>query len=172
MTGKLNTSKWQQTEDVDFFTLKGVIENIFEELNLTQRVLYSPCEDVKYLHPKRSANAVVLGKNKAPVARFGQLHPIIKDKLKFNQDIFLFEIDLDSLLSNVSNATVSSDGVISFKVIFALTNACIILIIAITWWAHRKNIQRLLVGEEHPTNWLQMIKDLKFKSKVKKHKEK
>ncbi len=63
-------------------------------------------------------------------------------------------------------------GVLSFKVIFALTNACIILIIAITWWAHRKNIQRLLIGEEHPTNWLQMIKDLKFKSKVKKHKQK
>ena len=61
-------------------------------------------------------------------------------------------------------------GDIYFKVLFAITNACIILIIAITWWAHRKNIQRLLVGEEHPTNWLQMIKDIKFKSKIKKQK--
>jgi len=102
ITGKTNVSKWQVTEDVDFYTLKGVIENIFDELKLTQRVVYSPCEDVKYLHPKRSANAVVLGKNKAPVARFGQLHPVIKDRLKFNQDIFVFEIDLDSLLENVN----------------------------------------------------------------------
>lgn len=103
MTGKLNTSKWQNEPEVDFYTLKGVIENIFEELKLTQRVVYSACENVKYLHPKRSANAVVLGKNKAPVAIFGQLHPVIKDKLKFNQDVFLFEIDLDALLENVNN---------------------------------------------------------------------
>ncbi len=102
ITGKTNTSQWQQTEDVDFYTLKGIIENIFEELKLTQRVLYSPCEDVKYLHPKRSANAVILGKNKAPVAKFGELHPIFKDRLKFNQNIYFFEIDLDSLLSNVN----------------------------------------------------------------------
>jgi len=102
ITGKRNTSQWQDTEEVDFYTIKGVIENIFEELGLTQRVLYSPCEDVKYLHPKRSANAVVLGKNKAPVAKFGELHPIFRDKLKFNQNIYLFEIDLDALLSNIN----------------------------------------------------------------------
>jgi len=102
ITGKINTSKWQKTEDVDFYTLKGVIENIFEELNLTQRVLYSPCEDVKYLHPKRSAYATVLGKSKAPVVTFGQLHPIYRDKLKFNQDVYFFEIDLDALLANVN----------------------------------------------------------------------
>jgi len=106
VTGKLNTSKWQSDAEVDFYTVKGVIENIFEELKLTQRVVYSACENVKYLHPKRSANAVVLGKNKAPVAIFGQLHPVIKDKLKFNQDIFLFEIDLDALLENVNSNAV------------------------------------------------------------------
>jgi len=106
MTGNIVTSQWQKSENVDFYTLKGVIENIFEELKLSQRVVYSPCENVKYLHPKRSANAVVLGKNKAPVAIFGELHPIIKDKLKFNQEIYLFEIDLDALLENVTNNTV------------------------------------------------------------------
>ncbi|MCR4880581.1 MAG: phenylalanine--tRNA ligase subunit beta [bacterium] len=102
ITGNANTSNWQETEDVDFYTLKGVIENIFEELKLTQRVIYSPCEDVNYLHPKRSAYAAVLGKNKAPVAKFGQLHPVIKDRMKFNQDVFFFEIDLDALLENVN----------------------------------------------------------------------
>lgn len=102
ITGEANTSKWQTTENVDFYTLKGVIENIFEELKLTQRVVYTPCEDANYLHPKRSAYASVLGKSKAPVAKFGQLHPIIKDRLKFNQEVYLFEIDLDALLENVN----------------------------------------------------------------------
>ena len=61
---------------------------------------------------------------------------------------------------------------LSLKLIYLFTVVCILAIIFITWWAHRKNIQRLLVGEEHPTNWLQMIKNLKFKSKVKKQKQK
>ena len=61
---------------------------------------------------------------------------------------------------------------LSLKILFLLTSLCVLIIILITWWAHRKNIQRLLVGEEHPTNWLQMIKNLSFKSKVKKHKQK
>ncbi len=110
MTGKISTSKWQTEEEIDFYTMKGVIENIFEELKLTQRVVYSPCENIKYLHPKRSANAIILGKNKAPVAIFGELHPVLKDKLKFNQDIYLFEIDFDSLLENVNkNAVLYKD---------------------------------------------------------------
>lgn len=59
---------------------------------------------------------------------------------------------------------------LALKLIYLFTVVCILAIIFITWWAHRKNIQRLLVGEEHPTNWLQMIKNLKFKSKIKKQK--
>ncbi len=59
---------------------------------------------------------------------------------------------------------------LSLKLIFLFTSFTILATILITWWAHRKNIQRLLVGEEHPTNWLQMIKNLKFKSKIKKQK--
>ena len=59
---------------------------------------------------------------------------------------------------------------ISLKLIFLFTSFSILLTILISWWAHRKNIQRLLIGEEHPTDWWQMIKNLKFKSKIKKQK--
>ncbi len=46
-------------------------------------------------------------------------------------------------------------------------NALILGIVFLTWFAHRQNIERLLSGDEHPTNWLQMIKDLKLKKKKK-----
>ena len=63
-----------------------------------------------------------------------------------------------------------TQGSLSAKIVFIFTEVLILLIIVVTWWAHRKNIQRLLKGEEHPTNWLQMIRNVKFKSKLKKNK--
>lgn len=61
---------------------------------------------------------------------------------------------------------------VSFNWVFYSTQIIVMLIIVVTWWAHRVNISRLLKGEEHPTNWLQMIKNVKFKSKLKKEKNK
>lgn len=44
-------------------------------------------------------------------------------------------------------------------------NMLVLGIVALTWYAHRKNIERLVSGEEHATDWLQMIKDSKLKKK-------
>ncbi len=55
-------------------------------------------------------------------------------------------------------------------VLTILSNLFIVLIIVLTWYAHRKNIERLIAGEEHPTNWLQMIKEHKIKKALKKNK--
>ena len=46
---------------------------------------------------------------------------------------------------------------------FIGTNMFVFGIVFLTWFAHRKNIERLMAGEEHPTDWLQMIKDRKLK---------
>ncbi len=50
-------------------------------------------------------------------------------------------------------------------VYYVWCNIFIIGFIALTWFAHRENIKRLLYGEEHDTAWLQMIKDKKLKKK-------
>ena len=52
-----------------------------------------------------------------------------------------------------------------------ITNLFIVLIIILTWYAHRKNIQRLIAGKEHPTNWLQMIRESIIKKRLKKQQE-
>ncbi len=54
--------------------------------------------------------------------------------------------------------------------IAGLSNLFIVLIIVLTWYAHRKNIERLIAGEEHPTNWLQMLKESRIKKSIKKNK--
>ncbi len=52
-------------------------------------------------------------------------------------------------------------------VIALIANLFVTGIIFLTWFAHRQNIKRMLMGEEHPTNWLQMLKEMKYKKKTK-----
>lgn len=62
----------------------------------------------------------------------------------------------------------SDEPVPEYKLIYLIfVNIFIIGTVILTWVAHRQNIKRLLEGEEHPTEWLQMIKDLSLKKKVK-----
>jgi glycerol-3-phosphate acyltransferase PlsY len=48
------------------------------------------------------------------------------------------------------------------------TNMIIFLILFFTWFAHRKNIERMLAGDEHPTS----IKEMVIKMKMKKAQQK
>ena len=107
ITGDIENSKWQAKEkSTDFYTLKGVFENLFEELNLSNRIQFKPCENVDSLHPYRSARIVMLGKNLIELGYIGQLHPILKNKLKLNQDAFLFEVNLDEIIKTINSTTV------------------------------------------------------------------
>ena len=82
ITGEVENSKWQVKAQTDFFTIKGIIEKLFEELGVSKRIKLTPCEDIDYLHPYRSAKVNILGKNLTNIGYFGQIHPILKDKLK------------------------------------------------------------------------------------------
>lgn len=106
LTGKIENSQWQKAVETDFFTVKGIFENLFDELGISNRIQVKPCEDVDILHPYRSAKLVMLGKNLTELGFIGQIHPILKDKLKLNQDAFLFEINLDEILKAVNPTTV------------------------------------------------------------------
>ena len=103
--GSKNNEKWNLKSEPDFYTLKGCLENIFNELGLSNRIQFKPAQNINYLHPKRSASIIVLGKIPAIIATFGQLHPIIKEKQKFTQNVFVFEINLDLLFEIVSTGS-------------------------------------------------------------------
>ena len=51
---------------------------------------------------------------------------------------------------------------------FIVVDALIFGIVVLTWYAHRANIERLLSGDEHPTDWLGMIRDAIVKRRAKK----
>lgn len=107
LTGEVENSKWQIKTHTDFYTLKGIIEKLFNELGVNKRIKLTPCEDVDYMHPYRTAKVNILGKNLTCIGYFGQIHPILKDKLKIKgQDVFMFEINLDALISIIKEHTV------------------------------------------------------------------
>lgn len=53
----------------------------------------------------------------------------------------------------------------------AIANLFVVAIIFLTWYAHRQNIKRLMAGDEHPTNWMQMIRESRIKRNLKKQKK-
>ena len=101
--GHTNNEYWNKKETADFYTIKGVLENLFEVLGLTKRIVFSPLkEDKKFMHPYQTATIELLGKNPINIGYVGKIHPVLSDKLKFNQDLFVFEINLEILLKNIN----------------------------------------------------------------------
>ncbi len=104
--GSVNNSLLSK-ESCDFYTLKGVLESLFEKLNLSKRIIYSALSenDVKnyqFLHPFQSAAISILGKNKDTIGYIGRLHPILEDKFKLSQELYIFEINLESVIEVVN----------------------------------------------------------------------
>ena len=106
LTGDTEKGIWKTKNTVDFYTLKGVMESLFDMLSLGERIKLTPCEDVSYLHPGRSAKINLLGKGMPFVGVFGEVHPILTEKLKSNQKIYIFELDLEEILKNVPQTVI------------------------------------------------------------------
>jgi phenylalanyl-tRNA synthetase beta chain len=102
ITGNINNNLWIKKNKTDFYTIKGIIESLFETFGLENRIRLSAAENIEYIHPGRSAKITILGKTPATLGYFGEIYPILKDKLKINQDIYLFEIDLDMIIESIS----------------------------------------------------------------------
>ncbi len=106
LTGDIENSKWENKNQTDFYTLKGVMDKLFTELGIEKRIkLTEFSSDDVMLHPYRSAKVNILGKNLLDIGYFGQIHPLLKDKLKLNQDAFIFEINLDEIIAVVKEQT-------------------------------------------------------------------
>lgn len=109
MTGDVSNEKWIQKPELDFFNVKGIVQNLLNLLGLENRVQIRQYqkEDAKdFLHPGKCAKLVLLGKQPLEVGFFGELHPILKDKEKFQQNVYIFEINLEELLKAAHISTI------------------------------------------------------------------
>ena len=110
ITGNIQKSLWQCTGDVDFYTIKGIVDKVLEEFGLTRRIKVALLADSPLaqshtaLHPYKTAVLTMLGKKPEIIGYYGEIHPELKGKLKMNQSAFLFKLDLDMLISGVSES--------------------------------------------------------------------
>ena len=104
ITGNVQNSLWQNSGEVDFYTVKGIVDKLLEELGLARRIKFcvladSPlAESHGCLHPYKTAVLTLLGKQPAVVGYYGEIHPEVKGKLKLNQNAFLFKLDLNMII--------------------------------------------------------------------------
>ncbi|HIT60932.1 MAG TPA: phenylalanine--tRNA ligase subunit beta [Candidatus Fimousia stercorigallinarum] len=83
----------------DFFTLKGVLEDIFETLGVDNMIEYLPTKEYPFLHPGRQAS-VMLGNEK--VAYIGQVHPEVMDNYSMKQNAIVAVIDMPVLVAHAT----------------------------------------------------------------------
>lgn len=77
----------------DFFTLKGVIEELLEFMHIGSECVYERA-DAPYLHPGRCAK-IICGEQVLGV--FGEIHPQIREKLGVDKRIYVAELDYDAI---------------------------------------------------------------------------
>ncbi len=94
--GSSQPEQWGiKAKKIDFYDVKGDLETLSEgELKFKKK------DAPGSLHPGKSACIL---KNDKPVGWVGQLHPKWKQKFGIQEDVFLFEIDLEPLRKKVIN---------------------------------------------------------------------
>ena len=92
MTGEVPEGLFSKRE-VDFYDLKGVIEEVLSFLRLKGE--FEREEEKEYLHPGQSARVKVKGET---VGFLGKLHPDVLERFDVKQDIYVAEVELGKLL--------------------------------------------------------------------------
>ena len=75
--------------NIDFYYVKGIVENLLNYLGYNNRFDFEPINNVNELHPYQSASIIVSGKN---VGVIGKVHPSM-----YKEDIYVVEINLSIL---------------------------------------------------------------------------
>ena len=81
-------------EDVDFYTLKGLVENILEVANVNRYDIERETTNESY-HPGRCANLKV---GIDTIATFGEVHPEVLMNYEINKRVYLAEINITKIV--------------------------------------------------------------------------
>ena len=79
----------------DFFTMKGVVEEMFEALGMMKKVHYNPDCNRPYLHPGRKADIVYEG---VVLGYVGELHPDVADNYKIGERTYVAVLDMPNVI--------------------------------------------------------------------------
>lgn len=98
LSGPMNETRWlKDSTPADFYTLKGLIEEILERLGIQESRLYfkENKKDNEHFHPGRSAE-IYIGKDL--IGLMGEIHPAYGARIGVKKAV-MAEIDLDKILN-------------------------------------------------------------------------
>jgi phenylalanyl-tRNA synthetase beta chain len=94
LTGKNHPHHWnQKNSDVDFYDLKGILESVLQELNISEICFKQ--NNFNIFHPGRQASIYV---GSLKIGSLGEVHPSIQRRLDIPQRIYFAEVNLHDLI--------------------------------------------------------------------------
>ena len=97
ITGSSKIQSWDSKAgaDMDFYDLKGILEELLKGLGITSQQ-YSPETADQRFHPGKCSQIQIGG---SKIGIFGEIHPIVKEQYKYaHAPVIAAEIDLETLL--------------------------------------------------------------------------
>ncbi len=94
ISGEYLNNTWNNLNyKVDFYLMKGIVENLLNYLGYNNRYTLSLSDKLpKEIHPKINSEITIDGQN---IGYFGKLHPLVS-----KEDIYVCEIDLSEILEH------------------------------------------------------------------------
>ncbi len=85
--------------DGDFFTMKGVVEELLSQLGLRNKAEYDPTADLPFLHPGRKASVVYDG---MVIGYLGEVHPTVAANYAIKERVYIAVVDMPEIVSRAS----------------------------------------------------------------------
>ena len=81
-------------EQMDFFVMKGVVEEFLERVGMRDVVIYDPQAGKNYLHPGRQAK---ISYHDTPIGYLGELHPDVADTYGIGTRVYIAVLDMPAI---------------------------------------------------------------------------
>lgn len=95
LTGNIVHQGWQtKNVPVDFYHTKGILEEFFTRIGVSDQIEYRPVENIAWMHPGRTAE-ILLGEE--VIGYIGQVHPTTSKEYDL-KETYVFEFNLDKVL--------------------------------------------------------------------------
>jgi phenylalanyl-tRNA synthetase beta chain len=95
LTGKIYPTYWKENdEEIDFFDVKGIVEDILEKLLISKYEITKSSEP--YFQPGLGADVLF---RKRKIAVLGKIDPKILEKFDIEENVYSFDIDLETIFA-------------------------------------------------------------------------
>lgn len=81
--------------DGDFFNMKGVVEEFFESIGMTDNATYDSKSSKPFLHPGRQANIIYNG---VVCGYLGEVHPAVADNYDIGTRVYIAVLDMPAIV--------------------------------------------------------------------------